>query len=193
MPECVWITGWLQCGGWVRACARWIRSLAAEHEWRIPSDATITRDVECMLNCYCRPSTRQSNVIVEDLLFCPLADLSLIQSLPEQPTYRLLAGYQPDLPDALVAFAAYEMLRLANRQTISFSDLAYAPRSPGRVFRLDEDALLARLQRIHEITGGQAYYSDQAGIRQIAWSNLNDETTRDNLLARAFTGEMHYV
>lgn len=66
-----------------------LRSLAAERAWRVPSDATISRDVECMLNCYCRPNTRQLATAAEDLLFCPLIDLGLIQPLPGQNIIEL--------------------------------------------------------------------------------------------------------
>lgn len=170
-----------------------IRALASEQGWRVPSSATISRDIECMLNCYGRPRVSQLATTNEDLLLCPLTSLDLIQALPGQHTYRLAAGPQPDLPDALVAFAVFETMRAAGRQTMSFSDLAYAPRSPGRVFRLDEDALLSRLQRIGEITAGRAYYADQAGIRQVAWPDLEHGATSEWLLTQAFVHEARYV
>lgn len=174
--------------------AHQIQSLAATRaDWRVPSNATISRDIECMLNCYCRPGSRQLAASTEDLLFCPLADLGAIQALPGQQIYRLVSGAQLDLPDELVAFAIYELLRATKRQTISFSDLAYAPRSPGRIFRLDEDTLLTRLQHIREITDGRAYYTDQAGIRQVAWPDIDQHSIADALLARAFAAEVRYV
>jgi hypothetical protein len=173
--------------------AQQIRSFAVAHDVRVPSDATISRDVECMLNCYCRIGSRQVSGAIEDLLACPLTDLGLIQGLPGQQSYRLVSGAQSDLPDGIVAFAIYEMLRATQRQTISFSDLAYAPRSPGRVFRLDEDSLLGRLQRIGDVTAGRAYYTDQAGIRQVAWPDIDHQPVADQLLAQAFDSEVHNV
>jgi hypothetical protein len=176
-----------------------LRAFAAERQWRALSEATINRDIECMLNCYCRPRGRDLVGMAEDLLFCPLIDLGLIQLLPGQSTYRqsntyhLVSGIQADLPDALVAFSVYQMMRTGNRQTISFSELAYAPRSPGRVFRLDEDALLARLHRLREVTDGRAYYSDQAGVRQVAWTNLEDTSIADILLAANFSTQVSNV
>jgi hypothetical protein len=164
----------------VTQLARQIRGLATEQGWRVPSESTITRDIECMLNCYNRP-TRQITAPVEDLLFCPLLDLGLIQSLPGQNMYRLQVGRHRDLSDSLVAFAVFESMRLSGRQTIAFSELAYAPRSPGR------------LLHIQEVTEGRAYYTDQAGIRQVAWTNLDDTTTRDFLLRKAFANEVRYV
>lgn len=176
----------------VAQLATQIQALAREHGWRAPSNVTITRDIECMLNCYTRPDARQA-YISEDTLLCPLTDLALIQAVPGQRAYRVVSGAQADLPDALVAFAIYAMMRNVGRQTVSFSELAYAPCSPGRVFRLDEDALLSRLYRLREITAGRADYSDQAGVRQVAWSNLDDPNVGDLLLAHAFTDEVRYV
>jgi hypothetical protein len=174
--------------------AQQIQDYVAERErWKIPSDATILRDVECMLNCYCRPNARQLAAAAEDLLLCPLADLGLIQALPGRNSYRLAQGAQPDLPDTLFAYTVAQMMRRAERGTISFSDLAYAPFSPGRVFRLDPDSVLSRLQRIDEATSGQAYYSEQAGIRQVAWPNVADSSYDTALLAGAFTEEARYV
>ncbi|MFN8503507.1 DUF4007 family protein [Kouleothrix sp.] len=170
-----------------------LRSFAAVHDLRIPSEATIGRDVECMLNCYCRAEVRQLTSAIEDLLACPLADLGVIQALPGQHIYQLVSGTQPELPDALIAYVIREMLCIIKRQNISFSDLAYAPRSPGRVFRLDADSLLSRLQRIGETTEGRAYYTDQAGIRQVVWPDVENYSEADALLAKAFMSEVRYV
>ena len=145
-----------------------------------------------MLDCYSRPNARQLATAAEDLLLCPLLDLRVIQPLPGQQ-YRLVSGPQPNLPDSLVAYAICQMLRGTGRQTIAFSDLAYAPYSPGRLFRLDEDALLTRLQYLRDVTNGRAYYTDQAGIRQVAWPEVADATHDMALLGRAFASEVAYV
>lgn len=170
-----------------------IQSFTEEQSYRVPSGATIRRDIECMLNCYCRPNVRQLSTSAEDLLLCPLTDLGLVQQLPGQHLYRLASGAQPELPDALVAYAVCQIMRIMQRQTIAFSDLAYAPFSPGRVFRLDADALLSRLHVLHEVTDGAAYYSEQAGIRQVAWPHVDDPAHDQALLAKAFATEVRYV
>jgi hypothetical protein len=173
--------------------AHQIQSAVADHGYRVPSDQTINRDIACMLNCYCRPSARQLATAAEDLLLCPLLDLDIVQALPGQHIYRLASGPQTELPDALVAYAIAQMLRGTQRKTIAFSDLAYAPFSPGRVFRLEADALLSRLNYLREITDGRAYYSEQAGIRQVAWDSVDDLAFDIELLARAFADEVQYV
>ncbi len=173
-----------------------ILSFLVEIDHRLPSKATLTRDVECMLNCYlprfdrrfdrlsAPPTTREQSV--EDMALCPLTSLNLVQSLPGQNRHRLVSGRQESLPDALVAYAILKMLQASKRATVAFSDLAYAPRSPGRVFRIEEDELLRRLQRLDKVTDGRAYYTDQAGIRQVAWLDVEEPDIAKFLLDRAF-------
>lgn len=184
--------------------AQQIRGYIRARNLREPSDMTLKRDIACMLDCYRPACSRQAatgkNRMLhlpaqagegEDVLLCPLTRLGLVQEMPGQRgRYYLVSGEQESLPDALVAYAILSMLQVLGRQTIAFSDLAYAPRSPGRIFRLEEDALLRRLHRLDEITGERAYYTDQAGIRQVAWLNVNEPGLADILLEQAFSNEL---
>ncbi|MBO9314463.1 MAG: DUF4007 family protein [Chloroflexus sp.] len=159
-----------------------------------PSKTTLERDIDCMIRCYTRPSTTQST-LAEDVLHCPLNDLYLVQALSDQTGthYYLTSGSQPSLPDALVAFAALEQARCLKRHTLTFNELAYGERSPGRIFRLDEDSLLSRLFQFEELTNGQAIYSDSGGIRQIMWRTIDDPELDWSLLRIAFSRETTYA
>lgn len=163
-----------------------IRAFAAEQGWKVPSEATIGRDVECMLNCYTQPSKRQLVAGVEDALACPLSSLALVRELPGQRSYYLASGPQPTLPDALLAWATLQFVTSSDQRTAAFNDLAYAPGSPGRTFRLDEDGLLSRLLAIDTLTGGLLVYNDQAGIRQVYWTGDEPGALADALLTRVF-------
>jgi hypothetical protein len=182
----------LKGGEWtIDGLAQQIRGYIRAHNLREPSDVTLKRDITCMLDCYRQPGENYIQQQGEDVLLCPLTRLGLIQEIPGQRgSYYLVSGEQESLPDALVAYAILSLLQVLGRQTIAFSDLAYAPRSPGRIFRLEEDALLRRLHRLDEVTGGRAYYTDQAGIRQIAWLNVNEPGVADMLLEQAFSNEL---
>lgn len=160
---------------------------------RPPSPATIGRDVDCLLRCYVRPDAAQLGPAAEDALHCPLHELDLLQPLPGQRAYRLISGTRPDLPDELVAFAALQQARALGRATVAFNELAYGERSPGRVFRLDEDALLSRLLRIETVTRGRAAYSESGGIRQVAWRAPRDESLDRALLEAAFAQERRHA
>lgn len=154
---------------------------------RPPSAATLGRDVDCLLRCYLRPQRDQASAPLEDALHCPLHELELIQRIPGQPSLRLTTGPRPDLPDALVAFAALHQARQMDRVTLAFNELAYGERSPGRIFRLDEDALLHILLRLEALTAGRAAYAEQGGVRQLLWRDLHDGMLEQELLGAVFS------
>ncbi|MFV9507728.1 MAG: DUF4007 family protein, partial [Oscillochloridaceae bacterium umkhey_bin13] len=168
--------------------AEQIQAYATEQAWKIPAIATLVRDVECLLHTYVPPDQRRLSTGVEDALACPLTSLGLIRAFPGQRRYYLASGAQPSLPDALVAWAILGFLRQHGERTIAFNDLAYAPGSPGRVFRLDEDGLLGRLLMLDSLTAGALVYNDQAGIRQVYWTGEPDQVDQlaDQLLERTF-------
>jgi len=158
-----------------------------------PSPATIDRDIDCMLRCYLRPDATQLGPAAEDALQCPLYELDLLQRLPSQPAYRLVSGARPDLPDQLVAFAALQQARALGRTTVAFNELSYGERSPGRLFRLEEDALLLRLLRFETATQSRAVYSETGGIRQVSWRAPEDKSLVRALLDDAFAQEHRYA
>jgi hypothetical protein len=166
-----------------------ICDLTTELGGKSPSLATINRDIDCFLRCYLRPNSAQLAIAAEDTLHCPLHELDLIQQVPGQPSYRLVSAPRVDLADALVAYAALQQARALGRSTVAFNELAYGERSPGRIFRIDEDALLARLLRMETVTGGQAVYAESGGIRQLAWRQPDNRNLDRALLDAAFAQE----
>ena len=46
--------------------------------------------------------------------------------------------------------------------------IAHEYGSPGRVFKLDEDAVSDRLSKIAEITGNYLAWTDTSGVRQVS-------------------------
>ncbi|PDW03840.1 DUF4007 family protein [Candidatus Viridilinea mediisalina] len=153
---------------------------------RPPSTATLGRDVDCLLRCYLRPQLDQKSASLEDVLQCPLHELELIQRIPGQASLRLTTGTRPDLPDALVAFAALHQARHAGRAALAFNELAYGERSPGRIFRLDEEALLHMLLRLETLCPGRVAYAEQGGVRQLLWRDHNDSSLEQHLLQMMF-------
>lgn len=173
--------------------AQQIMQFVAQHGSRAPSHATLSRDIDCMLRCYMRPNAVQLRSTAEDVLHCPLNELGMLQLIPGQDIYRLITGARPDLPDHLVAFVALQQARSLGRSTLAFNELAYGLHSPGRIFRLDEDALYSRFLRLETVTGGHAVYAETGGIRQIVWRNLHEATLERSLLDAAFAQEGRYA
>lgn len=137
-------------------------------EWKTVSAGTIRRDVECLLRCYSYDRGKKGEV-TEETIECPLAELELLRPIGDRRSFEFRRGRQPTLPDEVFAFAVLEFMnRQANdRRTMGFDRLAHSPGSPGKVFRLDEDSVAERLERITETTGGALRWIDSAGLRQL--------------------------
>jgi hypothetical protein len=131
-----------------------------------PSDGSLKRDVDCFVRCYLRDSAAK---ISEDALECPLADISLIHSSSDRTLFSFNRGPQPSLSDAMFTYALAEYWNSSrpDRETISFSEIAFGFASPGLVFKLDELSLITRLERLGELTNGELSYADTAGLRQV--------------------------
>ncbi|NNJ11762.1 DUF4007 family protein [Chloroflexales bacterium ZM16-3] len=163
-----------------------IQAYVRERGGKVPSDATIKRDVECLLHTYAAPDARRLASGIEDALSCPLSSLGLLRHSPGQRSYYLASGSQPSVPDPLVAWATLAFVRERGQSTAAFNDLAYSPGSPGRVFRFDADGLLSRMLSLSDLTSGQLVYNDQAGIRQVYWSGGDGDALAATLLRRSF-------
>ncbi|WP_127143116.1 DUF4007 family protein [Pelagibacterium montanilacus] len=137
------------------------------------SDATIKRDVECFLRSYV--PTRQGK-FSDDLFEPALVPLGLIRAVSSK-SYQFRRGAKPTLPDGVFLYALHEfwMRHAPDQQTLSVEALTFEPGSPGRVFKLDEDALVERLARIEESTARAYLWSDTAGVRNVARRSLNPD------------------
>jgi hypothetical protein len=169
-----------------------IQQFVQQKGQRLPSQTTLQRDIDCMIRCYIRPSFRQIPNNYEDMLQCPLHNLGLFQQSAENNFYHLVQGDKPTLPTELVILAALKQSQYLQRNTISFQELVYGEFSPGRIFRLDEDSLLSKLFDFESFTRGRAIFSDTGGIRQIAWTNIEDHL-EVSLLDSMFGQEQRYV
>ena len=72
---------------------------------------------------------------------------------------------------------AFWDLCFVERNALPFSDLMYAPLSPGRIFRLDEDTMTAYLENLAQLTNEALQYDETAGLKQVyRRNNLNPMT-----------------
>ena len=134
---------------------------------RIVSDNTFQRDVNCFIRTYCQ--SRHNHEIVEESFDCPLVELNLIVELPDNNEYEFLRGEKENLPVEVVAATidAFWTLRFSEEGPLPFSELMYAPLSPGRIFRLDEDTMTTYLENLEQLTEGAFSYDETAGLKQV--------------------------
>ncbi len=108
-------------------------------------------------------------MVLEETLDCPLAELGLIQELEAGHVYGFARGEHASLPLPVFAYAllAYWERAAGPRNAFTFDEVAYRPGSPGRVFKLSEDALSLYLDRMETCTKGAISYNVTAGLRQL--------------------------
>ena len=131
------------------------------------SDNTLQRDVSCFIRTYCQ--SRHNAAVVEETFDCPLVELNLIAELPEGDGYEFQRGYKETLPIEILAWTldVFWQSRFHGREAVPFTELMYAPSSPGRVFRLDEDTMTTYLETLEQCTDGALQYDETADLKQV--------------------------
>ena len=127
---------------------------------------TIKRDVEVLLRSY----APRLGDLGEDAAEPLLAELALIRESRLAGQFEFVRGPKPSLSDGIFAFVLKRFWSRwhADAPTLSAEQASYAHGSPGRIFKLDEDSVMARLSRMGSVTGGAITWSDTAGMRQVS-------------------------
>jgi hypothetical protein len=145
-----------------------LTALADQAGWKRVADSSLRRDIDCFIRTYVSSRTSRT-VVLEETLDCPLAELGLIQELEANHVYGFARGEHTSLPLPVFAYAlvTYWERTAAARNSLAFEEVAYRPGSPGRVFKLSEDALSEYLDGLESCTEGAISYGVTAGLRQL--------------------------
>jgi hypothetical protein len=154
--------------------------LAQERGWRATA-ITLKRDVEVLLRSY----VRRHDANLEDAAEPLLAELGLIREARVGGWFEFIRGPKPSLHDGVFAYALNDFWKgVANGSTaLTAEQICYAPGSPGRVFKMDEDSIISRLMGMERLTAGAWAWTDTAGLRQVQRNAEIDELA---LIARAY-------
>ena len=134
------------------------------------SATTIKRDVEVFVRSYV---ARVGTSSVDEQVETVLGELNLIGQVAGR-SFAFRRGPKPSLPDAVFLYALtdfwreLETRREAKVGTLGVDQIVHEPGSPGRVFKLDEDAVVDRLVRISDVSAGAYLWTDTAGVRVVA-------------------------
>lgn len=147
--------------------------IVTEKGWRA-TRGTLKRDVEVFLRSY----VRKGDALNEDAAEPLLAELGLIREARLGGWYEFVRGPKPNLPDGVFAYALADFWRRqGGASTLAAEQICYAPGSPGRVFKLDEDSVITRLMHLAELTDDVWQWSDTAGLRQVQkWDEVDPLT-----------------
>lgn len=134
----------------------------------LPSDATLKRDIEVFIRTYLSSRGNRGSA-VEDSLDCPLTELGLLEEISGTSLLKIRRGPKSSLSDRVFAFCLLQFWDrvAAGTKTLAFSEIAYSQNSPGTVFKLDENSLIERLERLEVATDGALGYTEVAGLKQV--------------------------
>jgi Protein of unknown function (DUF4007) len=141
-----------------------------ELEHRVPglkrvSASTIKRDVDCCIRSYV---PRASGESAEEMSEPLLGELGLLQQ-HSRSGFEFRRGPKRSLPDGIFAYALLDYWqRQGAGAVMAFDRIAHDYGSPGRVFKLSEEAVADRLMALDDLTRGQLQWVEQAGIRQVS-------------------------
>jgi hypothetical protein len=144
---------------------------------------TLKRDVDCFLRTYAaRPGDSH-----EDALESLMCELGLVQPIGRRDGFVIVRGRKPTLPTAVFLYALVEFAqRRGTSRVLSVDTLMHEPGSPGRVFVLDEDAVLEHLAVITADSTGEIRWSETAGLRQISFHSDPADLNLINILGAAY-------
>ena len=143
----------------------YLSRLCAERALKVAA-ATLKRDVECFIRTYVERAGADTK---EDSLECPLTELGLIRATGRRDTFQIVRGPKATLSEGLFvhALADYWQREHQEARTLSFNAIMHSPRSPGRVFALDDESLSDYLMALDTATEGALVWSETAGMRQL--------------------------
>ena len=153
-----------------------LSTFITEYKLRI-SLATLKRDVECCIRSYV---PRLGGDSPEEMSEPLLGELGLIQQ-NAKGTFEFRRGAKKSLPDGVFAYALLDYWSTMPHagSVMDFDRVAHDFGSPGRVFKLAENAVADRLIALETLSKGNLQWVEQAGIRQVtrkgpALANLHD-------------------
>lgn len=148
------------------------------------SQATLVRDLDTCLRGY---APRSGSASVEDVAEPMLGELGLLQE-ERKGVFSFRRGPKATLADALFAWALldYWDRTAPGESSMTFETVAYAPGSPGRVFKLDEDSTAERLFALSDLTETRLRWTDTAGLRQIHRGDFDSARLKKQLLEASY-------
>ena len=165
-------------------------SLCEENSFKSPSPMTLKRDVDCFIRTYLsKPS--KSGKISEDSLESPLAELNLINTVNRRDVFQPRRGTKSTLTSGvfLLVLCDFWQKNWSKQKTLSLEASVYDPCSPGRIFLLDEDAVLNIAYTISSLNIGLEW-SETSGMRQFQLTSSLDKVKRaaQDLIEKEYEG-----
>jgi hypothetical protein len=182
--------------------SRILKALQAEvarHEDRL-SPVTLEQHLDTFLHTYV-PTRGRKGQVQEDNLDCPLVELELMTKIGDreldsaqgrrEPIYGFRREEKPDITPALFAYCLNDFWakRHPNDATLTLREVAHGYGSPGQVFKLPEEDIRTRAERLARQTHGFFSYAESAHIQQVRRAGTRDRAT---VLTQIYQTEVAY-
>jgi len=132
------------------------------------SKNTLKKDISVLLRMYGR-LTSNNKGIVEEALDSPLVLLQLISSSSSGKVFKSIPSERKNLPIEIFGYALVSLMNGSNLDQMPIKDLMYTKDntiSLGAVFRLTEDALISKLEKLVSAHPETFALRETAGIFQ---------------------------
>jgi hypothetical protein len=150
------------------------------------------------------PTHHAKGTVLEDTLDCPLVELELVQPVGDRAAadthrreviYAFRRDEKPDITPALFVYAlsAFWLKHAAEEQTLSLRALAFAPDSPGQVFKLSEWDIRQRLHALRESSDQRFTYEETAAFQRVTRGDAFTRNQERELLAAIYAEEITYA
>lgn len=183
-PGTLWLLHWQlvskleKASTWYLAFTQWNREGFSRDElvaWLVrqaesqpgtrATQGSIKRDVDVFIRTYVQSASIATRP-PEETFDSPLVELGLIREVGRD-VYEFVKGPRSTLPDEILAFSLMSHWTSAapQQQTLSLENLLHGRGSPGAAFKLSENVLVERLERLPTWT--KMRFDDTAGMRQL--------------------------
>ena len=132
---------------------------------KMPSRATIQRDIQTCINCYAKKLAKRK-AAAEDIIDGPLVELGFLKREGDE---FFLQPLSVDLSPSMFAYLIFRYWRQSNVEagTLAVDALRYSSGSPGKVLRIASEQFEELVDTLAETTNGVFIPSDGGGVRQI--------------------------
>jgi hypothetical protein len=163
----------------------WLMKIIALNPNVRATPASVKRDVEVFLRTYTPSRTTKPGPLSEDTFDCPLVELGLLREV-EHGIYQFVRGPKPSLPDVIFVYALMDFWEqtASQQQALTFEQILHGHGSPGAAFKISENALTERLERLPRWSN--LIYNDTAGRRQVFKHGIHSDGTRFAILSHHY-------
>jgi hypothetical protein len=139
------------------------------------NESTIQKDIDTFLNSYSKKLKHNSKVADEEQFNSPLSELNLIQDNGKN-YYLSDLNEKEELPIEVFIYALLKFVqqesKISKVAKVNFKSLLLDSYSPGRIFRLSEKGLGAKLDAAQAYSDNKILWLDSLGLRQITVDEL---------------------